>query len=166
MKDGSTYVLDVTGAQYGWHEYVMPWQSYNISRIREVLDVRPFGGTTLYWKSKTTELGGLFQWRVGITDCFALEVTGAVVWWQRHNISLNTLLRLPEHEFLKNKASLLNRVDDILQRSKAFRESRGYFEVNGGFKHGAERANDRIETGMEFTLLRDEFRGSWDTMSG
>ena len=166
MKDGNSYVLDMTGAQYGWHEPVMPWQLYNTSRVREINDVRPFGGTTLYWKSKTTKLGGLFQWSVGIAEFFAEEVDGAVVWWQRHNMSVGDLLRLPEHGFLKNKASLLSCVDDILQRSKAFRQSRGNFEVSGGFNHGEESAFDRFKAGIGFTLLTDEFRGSWDTLSG
>lgn len=139
VKNGDVYVLDMAGAQYGWHEPVIPWPLYNASRVRDIKDVLPFGGTTQIYRTRATETGGQFQWVVGIMEIFAVEVVVAVVGWQGHNISLSDLLRLPEHEFQKKRTSLISYVDDNLQRSKAFRESRGDFEISGGFKPGIER---------------------------
>lgn len=161
-KNGENYVLDMTGEQYGWHETVMPWQLYHASRVREIRDVLPFGGSTLYWKSKADSPG----WGIRIVEAFVLEMDYALVLWQKRNISLNDLLRLPEHEFQKKKASFLSSVDEMLQLSKAIRESRGEFEISGGIKHGAERAFENRPPGMAFTLLRDGFFGSGVTPSG
>ena len=137
LKNGESYAVDMAGAQYGWHEPVTPWQLYENSRVREIDQVVSFGGTRVFCKKRANDMGGQHKWAHAIKENFGEEVDEALAWWQRANILLSDLLRLPEHAFPKRKASLLACIDEVLQRYKAFQESRGMFDVGGGFKHGA-----------------------------
>ena len=136
MKNGETYALDMAGAQYGWHESVTPWQLYNTSRVRGIKDVLPFGGTRVFCKTRADNMGGQRKWIHTIKENFAESVDNAMAKWQRSNVSSSDLLRLPEHEFQKEQASLLNAVDDFLHRRKVCQEAHDIFNVSEGFKHG------------------------------
>ena len=136
MKSGETYVLDMTGAQYGWSEAVTSWPLYNASRVRKCEEVLPFGGTRDFCKAKAIKSGGPRQWTRGIKEQFAGTVDGAVDRWQKDHMSLAELLRLPEHDFQKNQASLVDAIADLLQRHKNFQEAQGIFKVTGSFKQG------------------------------
>ena len=137
MKNGETYVLDMTGAQYGWYEAVTSWPVYNASRVRSCKEILPFGGTREYCKARAVKSGGQQHWVRSIKEQFAETVDGAVVRWQKDHISLTELLRLPEHDFQKNQASLVDAVENLLQRHKKFLEAQGIFNVTGDFKEGA-----------------------------
>ena len=136
IKNGETYVLDMTGAQYGWSEAVTSWPLYNASRARSCKEVLPFGGTRDYCKARAVKSGGQEQWNRGIKEQFAETVDGAVGLWQKDHISLTELLRLPEHIFQKNQASLVDAIEDLLQRHKNLLEAQGIFKVTGSFKEG------------------------------
>ena len=137
MKNGETYVLDMTGAQYGWSEAVTSWPLYNASRVRKCEEALPFGGTRDFCKAQASKSGGQRQWTRRIKEQFAGTVDGAVDRWQKDHMSLTELLRLPEQGFQKNQASLLDAVQDLLQRHKNFQEAQGIFKVTGSFKEGA-----------------------------
>ena len=134
MKNGESYALDMAGAQYGWHEPTTPWQLYNASRVRRIKEVVPFGGTTIFCKTRVKTLSEQQKWVHTINENFAYNVDEAVMWWQKRNISLVDLLHLPEQEFQRRRASLLDTVKELLQLSKTVQESKGAFTVSGGFK--------------------------------
>ena len=136
LKNGESYAVDIAGAQYGWHEPVTPWQLYNASRVREIKDVPPFGGTRASYKTRVNNMSEQRKWIHSIKENFAERVDCALAWWQRGNILSIDLLRLPEHEFQKRQTSLLSCVDDFMQRYKTFQDSYGGFNVSGDFKHG------------------------------
>ena len=133
---GGTYALDMAGAQYGWHEAIIPWELYSASRIREIKGVVPFGETRVFCKKRAKDMGERQEWIHSIKGCFAQHVDGAVAWWQRDNISSNELLRLPEDEFQKRKASLLGCISEFMQRYKSFQESKDGFVCQVGPKYG------------------------------
>ena len=137
MKNREKYVLDMTGAQYGWYEAVTPWPVYNASRVRSFTEVLPFGSARDFLKARAVKCGGQWQWIRSIKDQFAEVVDRIVVRWQKDHISLTELLRLPEHDFQKNQASLVDAVEELLQRHKKFLEAQGIFNVSGGSKEGA-----------------------------
>ena len=137
MKNGETYALDMTGAQYGWYEPVTSWPLYNASRVRKCKEDRSFGGIRDYCKSRAVKSGGRLQWNRRIKEQFAETVEGAVAWWQKGHISLTELLRLPEHDFQKSQASLVDVIADLLQRHKNFEEAQGTFKTAGVFEEGA-----------------------------
>ena len=134
MKNGEVYAFDMTGAQYGWDECITPWNLYSNSRIRELMEIVPFGETKVRYKMKANNTGGQSKWIRQIKDCFARYVECAMTLWQRDNISMTSLLRLPEAEFQRKQAYLLDAVEDAMQRTKAILESHGGLEVKAGFK--------------------------------
>ena len=138
MKNGETYSLDMAGAQYGWHESVVPWKLYT-TRVREVKEVLPFGGTKIFCKTRAKTMGPQREWIHSITEIFAKYMDGAITWWQTSNISTADLLRLPEYEFQKKKTSLMEVAEDHLRLCKTLHESRGYFEIEGKFNEGPDR---------------------------
>lgn len=135
LKHGESYSVDIAGAQYGWHEPVTPWQLYNTSRVREIKEVAPFGGTRTCYKTEAINMSEQREWIHSIKENFAERVDCALARWQRVNILSTDLLRLPEHEFQKRQTSLLGCVDEFMQRYKAFQDSYGGFNVAGGFEH-------------------------------
>ena len=137
MKNGHIYALDMAGAQYGWHESIIPWQTYHASRVREIREVLPFGGTRLFCDARANSMIAQGKWVHGINRNFAFNVQEAVTWWQKKNISTTNLLRLPEPDFTKHQSSLLETVAEFLRISKTMQESKGAFDVKGGFQHGA-----------------------------
>ena len=138
-RTGEVYALDMTGAQYGWTECIVPWKLYVESRVRKVEKVVPFGETKVWYYKRANDIGGQYEWVSCIHELFAEVLDGAVVFWQRSNITATNLVRLPEQEFQKKQASLLDAVEDLLERQKAFRKSQGMFELKGGFKDGFEK---------------------------
>ena len=153
MKNGETYVLDMTGAQYGWHEAVASWPLYEASRVRSCREVQTFGGVRVFCKARAVKSGGQLQWIRGIKEQFGRTVDGAVDWWQKDHISLTELLRLPEHDFQKNQASLVDTVEDLLQRHKNMLEEKGSLNVAGGFKEGTL---DRVFTSSARVIMSSE----------
>lgn len=141
MKNGETYAVDMSGAQYGWHECITPWQSYNSSKVRKIRDVSPFGRTKVFCKMRADNMGTQQQWIHGMQENFTRCMNDVVAAWQMSNIPCADLFRLPEHDFQHRQASLLYCVDELLQRYKAFQASNGAFDVSGGFTHeGYDRA--------------------------
>ena len=109
MMDGQKYVLDMSGAQYGWQEPVMSWELYSTSRVREIKEEAPFGKTREFCKKRAKSMGPQCEWIQRIGEGFAKNLEEALKSWQKDNkISTVDLLRLPEPEFQKQQASLLD----------------------------------------------------------
>ena len=138
-RNGEVYALDMTGAQYGWTECIVPWKIYADSRVREVKNVVSFGGTRVWSNTEAKKMGGQHQWVHSIRMLFAQVVDGAVMLWQRGNMLTTDLFRLPEQDFQKKQASLLDAVEELLQREIAIQDSQRGFELKGGFRDGFDR---------------------------
>lgn len=138
-ENGETFAFDMTGAQYGWHEPVTPWQLYNTSRVRAIKEVVPFGETKVFCKTRAKTSGKQQEWIHVIKNKFAECVEVAMVAWQREHISMGALLRLPEPEFRRGQDSVLDLVKHFMQQYKDIQESRGAFDVQGGFQGGFDR---------------------------
>lgn len=46
LRDGSKWALDLTTAQFGYEDNLVPWQQYEQERIIHFLEVDDFGGTS------------------------------------------------------------------------------------------------------------------------
>lgn len=136
-KNEETYALDMTGAQYGWDGVLIPWKLYANMRVREIREVMPFGQTKVFCKERAEAMGEQCKWIHQIKDGFAKNIDEAIVWWQRGHLPTTKILRLPEQDFQKEQASLLETVDHFLQLYNMIEESQGGFEVKGGFIQGA-----------------------------
>lgn len=42
LQDRSVYALDLTGAQYGFHQTITPWSEYVSLVVKEVVAIKPF----------------------------------------------------------------------------------------------------------------------------
>ena len=138
MKNREKYALDMAGAQYGWYECVTPWHLYRDAKVRSIKEVCQFDATRAFCKTRAENMGGQRKRIENIKENFTKCLDETVVGWQsRKNISLSTMLRLPEAEFGKKQSSLIDDVNERLQRYKAMNELIGAFDIIGNLKVGA-----------------------------
>lgn len=43
LKNGSKWALDLTSAQFGYSQSLLPWSDYEKERVNKILHVQPFG---------------------------------------------------------------------------------------------------------------------------
>ena len=97
LKNGEIYVLDIAGAQHGYHDSVFPGDQYVESRVLAFGKSEAFGQTQKYLLSdetcsRLTVIGAVWTMHKG----FARIFNAAVVDWQKENMSLGEMLKLPE----------------------------------------------------------------------
>jgi hypothetical protein len=151
LKSGEQYVLDMTGAQYRWPETVAPWDYYRDIRINEIKQVLSFGGTVTYCKQTLERLGGTREWMYNVDTQFATGLDEVVLAWQKMNMPLNTMLKLPEEEFMVKQKAFVEFVEDLLQEYKALNERDGAYDIKGEITLGAI---EHLASGREFIALK------------
>ena len=124
------YALDMTGAQFGWTECIVPWKFYHDSRLKEMDGTAGFGMIKKVAKAKNNDNGEPMGWYHRVNERFARSVDDAVRLWQKENTELRYLLRLPEREFGEKRGSLLDVVEQSLRLCKAKYESTAGFGFN------------------------------------
>ena len=113
---GEEYAFDLSGAQHGHYEPIVPWDSYEKLRVGKVVGrVRMFGETQyeelhrknvpLIEQVQTTIFGHF-------TDCLNVTLQD----WQTENMSLNILLTLQDQEFERMTSDLYNHIEADLKR--------------------------------------------------
>ncbi|KAL9003550.1 MAG: hypothetical protein Q9188_003591 [Gyalolechia gomerana] len=131
LKDGSAYVIDLAGAQYGYHEPAMPIKAYERSRALKV------------WLNKSQSFG--YQRRVAKDQCVQDGTWMGVIrrcnetlyqsfndlvnTWQNLKMPLPAMLKLNNKEFLENQKNFLLSVKVGLREYKRLAEERGHFKV-------------------------------------
>ena len=130
-KNGDKYVMDLTGAQYAWQEIVTPYDIYQQSKIRLIQQVLPFGGTRQLCKERAENTGGIAQWHHRADIGFETALNDLLRFWQQGNMSLSTLLRLPDDQFEKQQAGLLEMLEAGLQTYRKFMTETGAFDLKG-----------------------------------
>ena len=137
LKNGDKYIVDLTGAQYGWPEIVMPYEMYQQSKIRLVKEILPFGGTGQFCKERAETTGGMAKWAHSADIGFETVLNGILKTWQQGHMSLSTLLRLPDDQFEKQQAGLLEMLDAGMQNYKQFITDSGALDLKGDIMIGA-----------------------------
>ncbi|KAH6663159.1 hypothetical protein B0J14DRAFT_662149 [Halenospora varia] len=122
-KNGEEYALDLTGAQWGYFEPIMPWKTYQLSRIfrvtREVKLVKT-----------DTDVGGLngFNYQILDKDYFtfwrtinhqcSLAVAEITRYWEKKKVTTaKDLFKKQDKEFPREQKDL---VDFVAAELKAF----------------------------------------------
>lgn len=136
MKSGEIYALDMTGAQYGWDDCIIPWKVYSDSKVRAICDVMPFGQTRVFCQTRANNMGEQRKLVHHVQQIFAKTVDEAIMWWQKREISTHILLRLPEQEFQEKQRSLVAAVGQLLQHFHAYLESEGVFDRKETLQYG------------------------------
>ena len=135
LKNGEKYILDLTGAQYGWQETVTPYDIYQQAKIRLIKKVSPFGYTRQFCKV-VENMDGISKWHHDVDVGFETVLNDILITWQHENMSLSTLLRLPDDQFEKQQAGLLETLEGGMQEYKQFMTESGAFDLEGGIKIG------------------------------
>ncbi len=131
FKNGDKYILDLTGAQYGWQKIVTPYDVYEQSKIRLISQVLPFGGTRQFCKERAENTGGMAKWNHRADTGFEVALNDLLKLWQQGNMSLSTLLRLPDDQFEKQQAALLEMLEAGMQIYKKAMTETGALDLKG-----------------------------------
>ena len=78
LKNMEQYALDLTCAQYGWPESIMPWDAYEVSRIQSIVKTSEFGSGQKDFRAGPSQNGRLIHIQYGIMDEFGRAVDNAV----------------------------------------------------------------------------------------
>lgn len=131
LKDGSAYVIDLAGAQYGYHEPTMPIKAYEHSRALKVWlnKSQSFGYQRRVAKDQCVQDG---TWMGAIRGCNEMlyqSFNDLVKTWQSIKMPLPAMLKLNNKEFLENQKIFLFSVEVGLREYKRLAEERGHFNV-------------------------------------
>ena len=127
LKNGDKYILDLTGAQYGWQETVTPYNIYQQAKVRQIKKVLPFGYTRQSCQEEAENMAGKEKWHHDVDVGFEIELNDVIESWQQGNMSLSALLRLPDDQFEKQQAGLLETLEVRMRGYKEFMTRSGAF---------------------------------------
>lgn len=109
-RDGEVYALDLTSAQNGHYEPIVPWHVYEKQRVVKIKQVHSLGGT---------QRAELLTNPPNLYDDFLSRSRGClnstVQDWQSGNTAFHLLLTLPEHEFVRKSGELYAEVGAELE---------------------------------------------------
>ena len=137
LKNGDRFILDLTGAQYGWPEILTPYKIYQQSKIRVIKEVLPFGGTRRFCKKRADNSGGMAKYNHQVDIGFETVLNGLLSQWQQGNMSLASLLKLPDDEFGRQQAGLLDMLEAGMQKYRDFIIKTGALDLKGDIVIGA-----------------------------
>ena len=115
LRGGDTYALDISSAQYGYHNPISSWKDYTRERVAEVDSLTPFGT----WRQKMDihEVGSI---QAAITwhhqKATAAMNQAVALWLVANKMTLKDLLCLREDAFLVKRSELLAAIDGSLVR--------------------------------------------------
>ena len=110
IKGGETYALDITSAQYGYHDPISPWPDFLRDRVATFRCSEPFGT----WRSKAsihqplTIQAAIEKHHKRATAFMNNDIRD---WSIGNQMTLKELLCLPEDSFEKKKNELLATID-------------------------------------------------------
>lgn len=119
LKGGQQYALDITGAQYGFFDSVMPWRDYVSRRVESIRERFDFGHALVLMDSLCKKEG--WTGRVMRLNRAATQPlnTGLAEWTKGNGISLAAMLKLPEAQYLKMRTEMLDAIGTALRSFKA-----------------------------------------------
>lgn len=153
LKNDAQYALDITGAQYGWSEAVLPWNTYANSRIQRIVETLKFGHAQGELSKRTAQNGGKMPWIDGIFNSFAQAFDVAVVNFHKSGMTSNELLVLPEADHKTGRALLLNHIRHLLEDFKEYAEKQEMFKVN--YPDSDDLTFQNRFQGKQYTLSTD-----------
>lgn len=123
-NNGEMYAFDLTSAQYGYHEPMVPWELYDNLRVGTINKVRSFGDTKKEDRDEYPNLQGNDQ-KYGryLRNC-RRYLNIILENWQASNMDFSRLLTLPDQEFVSKRRELFTHLDAELVPSfaHAFRQ--------------------------------------------
>lgn len=128
LKNGEQYAIDLTGAQFGNYETIVPWELYAGSRVRRILQKGPLGSnkTRLEHRNNSQPQGWIFTERV--VKAFQAQFETAVARWQSENLRLDVVMGLPAESYMSKRRALVEQVEEALQKCRDAGNQSGWRE--------------------------------------
>lgn len=128
------FVIDLTGAQYGWEEIIVPWDAYYHHRVGAMWNLQPLKQSkTLNYKRSdlTTAI-----WEIRSTVAQAMAETGRV-YLSFIQLTMKELLDLPLHDFSEYCYDLLEKIMDRVydKLQELYDEGFGRWFLQGLYPH-------------------------------
>ncbi|KAF3010648.1 hypothetical protein E8E13_004616 [Curvularia kusanoi] len=114
-KSGKQWVLDITGAQYGFTKVVHEWSAYEETFVDKVVAVYRFGAHQHIF-AEMAGVPGLSTLNYRLMGKAATVLDEAVVSWETQNQPISTLRNLNSIDFVSKKASFLDHIDEAVRR--------------------------------------------------
>ncbi|KAL8635448.1 MAG: hypothetical protein Q9228_007059 [Teloschistes exilis] len=120
LKTGEMYALDFSGAQYGYHDPVLPWDTYVQSRLggdpRRIKAFHSFGNMYAL-NEKIAQTPGLFGTTMKVNLALSKATTSACEHFAgaKKKRSLGDCLKLPQATFLSERDELIDHITKELR---------------------------------------------------
>ena len=111
---GEIYALDMTGAQYGWTEPILPWDVFANTRLRTIDHVDSFGWHRPYYKNRCHSSVVGYKGYHDVMEDFGRALDDYIGKWQKKNVSLQALLNLPQDQFQAKREALMAYMESSL----------------------------------------------------
>lgn len=132
LHSGEQYALDLTGAQYGWAEFILPWDVYEASRIHSIKEAVRFGQNQKEFRGGLSKpCGRLLDFHNGLLDEFGRALDEAVDVFQIFFMKRGWL-HFPDETFRVEKGVLLDHMRQRLEFLKAYSEEKGFLKTEHG----------------------------------
>ena len=117
VQNGEQYALDMTGAQFGWQEAVIPWNIYAHFRIQHIIETLDFGHEHVHLRgSATSWLSNADPMLVKFTE----RLWVATEEFQGKQLAFKKLLDLPEDVYRAKIATLLDGIRNHLEACRSW----------------------------------------------
>ena len=142
LRNGEWHIVDLAGAQYGFHESAMPMSQYHRDRISTYYHVFQFGHLRASLLQQLKEGNArereLNQTEFRYTKC----LYSAVQDWEEANMKLRDLVKLPEGGFGETGNDFVNFIVNTLQAFKDGEQAQG---TRGNDFHESDLANAGLD---------------------
>ena len=128
INEDEHYALDITSAQFGFYDPMIPWTSYQQTRVERLGKVRPLKHLKDSHRLPSKDFSTKKGWdttRKALNDQFAKIFDSATESWQVKNGALSATLKLREELFRQKQGGLLDCIDEgIAARKKELQEAK------------------------------------------
>lgn len=113
-------VLDLTGAQFGWHyNGLMAWSTFIKERSETIMRIRDCGAMTKENLAEADSHGPHKVTYPGLLGSMKDSINQALSKWQRKNLSFGDLLRCSEDEFTSRQGQLVEFMEECSSKEIA-----------------------------------------------
>ncbi|KAJ8067308.1 hypothetical protein OCU04_004663 [Sclerotinia nivalis] len=117
QSNGGIYILDLSGAQYGYYSPVTPWSQYIDNRVSQIKSCYPLGTaqTQISWINVVPNLTAFaIQMNQGCSRALKMGMEE----WESNSMGVLEFLRLPREEFAIQRGMLYFVIQVLLLRSQ------------------------------------------------
>lgn len=139
LKNNEKHIIDMTGAQFHWPETVTPWNEYRDSKVLSTEAILSFGDTVAHCKEMAEISSGYTSWPYQAGKVVTKDMGEAIDLWQKLNMRLVTMLKLPDKDYVAKRKALLDFTENFLQHRKFLDVRDGLHDSNGEVRWGDVR---------------------------